>query len=206
MQLIMKLFLLFPLFFFMLSCVTAPEIYLNNNVVYWKEYVANKSSSDIYQNIYRFDKNANIDFIVYGYKSKIKYKLFLMKESNEAFYYKNTTLKSYIIESLPSLNLYEDALKNNDNSRLYINEYFNKTFSDRSIYLSIGLAFKDGNLYIAKTYGKDYIDRLSHWLRKNGYGTGKEWIPAINVDWNSYPVPIEHEIDWNDLEIIGKLF
>lgn len=202
----MKLFLLFPLFFFMLSCVTAPEIYLNNNVVYWKEYVANKSSSDIYQNIYRFDKNANIDFIVYGYKSKIKYKLFLMKESNEAFYYKNTTLKSYIIESLPSLNLYEDALKNNDNSRLYINEYFNKTFSDRSIYLSIGLAFKDGNLYIAKTYGKDYIDRLSHWLRKNGYGTGKEWIPAINVDWNSYPVPIEHEIDWNDLEIIGKLF
>ena len=206
MQLIMKLFLLFPLFFFMLSCVTAPEIYLNNNVVYWKEYVANKSSSDIYQNIYRFDKNANIDFIVYGYKSKIKYKLFLMKESNEAFYYKNTTLKSYIIESLPSLNLYQDALKNNDNSRLYINEYFNKTFSDRSIYLSIGLAFKDGNLYIAKTYGKDYIDRLSHWLRKNGYGTGKEWIPAINVDWNSYPVPIEHEIDWNDLEIIGKLF
>ena len=206
MQLIMKLFLLFPLFFFMLSCVTAPEIYLNNNVVYWKEYVANKSSSDIYQNIYRFDKNANIDFIVYGYKSKIKYKLFLMKESNEAFYYKNTTLKSYIIESLPSLNLYEDALKNNDNSRLYINEYFNKTFSDRSIYLSIGLAFKDGNLYIAKTYGKDYIDRLSHWLRKNGYGIGKEWIPAINVDWNSYPVPIEHEIDWNDLEIIGKLF
>ena len=206
MQLIMKLFLLFPLFFFMLSCVTAPEIYLNNNVVYWKEYVANKSSSDIYQNIYRFDKNANIDFIVYGYKSKIKYKLFLMKETNEAFYYKKATLKSYIIESLPSLNLYQDALKKNDYSTLYMNYYFNRTFSDRSIYLPIGLAFKDGNLYIAKTYGKDYIDRLSHWLRKNGYGTGKEWIPAINVDWNSYPVPIEHEIDWNDLEIIGKLF
>ncbi|MEI0485160.1 hypothetical protein R4K89_07185 [Brachyspira intermedia] len=202
----MKLFLLFPLFFFMLSCLTAPEIYLNKNVVYWKEYVANKTASDVYQNIYRFDKNADMYFIVYGYKSKIKYKLFLMKESDEAFYYKNTTLKSYIIGSLPSLNLYEDALKNNNNSRLYINEYFNGSFSDRAIYLPIGLAFKDGNLYIAKNYGEDYKDRLSYWLRKNGYGTGKEWIPAINVDWNSYPVPIEHEIDWNDLEIVGKLF
>lgn len=202
----MKLFLLFQLFFFMLSCLTAPEIYLNNNVIYWKEYVVNKSASDVYQNIYRFDKNADMYFIVYGYKSKIKYKLFLMKEPDEAFYYKNTTLKSYIIGSLPSLNLYEDALKNNNNSRLYINDYFNRSFSDRTIYMPIGLAFKDGNLYIAKNYGKDYQDRLSHWLKKNGYGTGKEWIPAINADWNSYPVPIEHEIDWNDLEIVGRLF
>ncbi|MDA0033757.1 hypothetical protein OFR41_01165 [Brachyspira hyodysenteriae] len=203
----MKLFLLSPLFFFMLSCLTVPEIYLNNNVIYWREYVANKSASDIYQNIYRFDKNADMDYIVYGYKSKIKYKLFLMKESNEAFYYKNVTLKTYIIESLPSFNLYEDALNKKDYSTLYMNNYFNRTtFSDTSIYLPIGLAFKDGNLYIAKTYGEDYKDRLSHWLRKNGYGIGKEWIPAINVDWNSYPVPTEHEIDWNELEIIGKLF
>ena len=190
----------------MLSCATVPEIYLNNNVIYWREYVANKSSSDIYQNIYRFDKNADMDFIVYGYKSKIKYKLFLMKESDEAFYYKNIPLKSYIVESLPSLNLYEDALKKSDNSVLYANDYFKKKFHNRIIYLPIGLAFKSGNLYIAKTYGEDYKDRLAYWLRKNGYGSGKEWIPGINADWDSYPVPTEHEIDWNDLEIIGKLF
>ncbi|MCZ9948287.1 hypothetical protein [Brachyspira hyodysenteriae] len=173
----------------MLSCLTVPEIYLNNNVIYWREYVANKSASPIFiKTFIDLIKNADMDYIAYGYKSKIKYKLFLMKESNEAFYYKNVTLKTYIIESLPSFNLYEDALNKKDYSTLYMNNYFNRTtFSDTSIYLPIGLAFKYGNLYIAKTYGEDYKDRLSHWLRISGYGTGKEWkCFGKNVDWNSY--------------------
>ncbi|WP_300367219.1 hypothetical protein [Brachyspira sp.] len=202
----MKLFLLFPLFLSILSCLTSPEIYLNNNAVYWKKNVSNKIASDIYQNIYRFDENGDINFFVYGYKRKIKYKLFLMKEINEAFYYKNSTLKNYIVESLPAFNLYIDALTKNDNNTLYVNKHFSRDFKNRSIYLPIGLMVKDDNLYIAKTYGNDYKTRLLHWLIKNGYGSYKNWIPAINVNWASYPIPTEHEIDWNNLEIVGKLF
>ena len=202
----MKLFLLFPLFFYMLSCLTSPEIYLNNNALYWRDSVGGKTASDIYQNIYRFSENGDIDYFVYGYKNKIKYKLFLMKESNEAFYYKNSTLKNYIVESLPSFNLYKDALTKTDYNILYANDYFSRSFKNRSIYLPIGLMVKDGDLYIAKTYGEDYKSRLFHWLIKNGYGYGKDWIAAINVDWSSYPIPMEHEIDWNNLELIGKLF
>ncbi|WP_300721178.1 hypothetical protein, partial [uncultured Brachyspira sp.] len=205
-QFVMKLFILFPLFFSMLSCLTSPEIYLNNNALYWKDSVRNKIASDIYQNIYRFDENGNIDFFVYGYKTKIKYKLFLMKEANEAFYYKNSTLKNYIVESLPAFNLYRDALTKNNNNMLYVNNYFSKDFKNRSIYLPIGLMVKDNNLYIAKSYGEDYKARLFHWLIKNGYGSPKDWVPAINVNWLSYPIPIEHEIDWNSLEIIGQLY
>lgn len=202
----MRLFLLFPLFVSMISCLTAPEIYLNDNSIHWKKYVANKSASDIYQNIYRFDDNANIDFIVYGYKSKIKYKLFLMKEHNEAFYYKNSTLKNYIIESIPSMNLYEDAMKKDPYSVLYRDSYFSRDFPDRSIYLPVGLMYTNETLYMVRNYGKDYQDRLSYWLRKNGYGSGKEWISAVNADWASYPIPTEHELDWSKLEKIGELF
>lgn len=207
MQFILRLFLLL-LLLYILSCSTVPEIYLNDNVLYWKEYVSNKKSSDKYQNIYVFDNNCNIDLIIYGYKSKIKYKLFLMKEYNQAFYYKKYRLKNYIIESLPSFNLYQDTVKKNVYESLYkdFSYYISKNLPDTDIYLSIGLMVKDDNLYIAKNYGNDYRSRLYHWLIKNGYGKGKEWIPSINADWTSYPVPTEHEIDWNTIEFIGKLF
>ena len=83
--------------FSLFSCATVPEIYLKtNNGSYWKELVKNKVASDSYQNIYRFDKNANMSLIVYGYKSKIKYTLFLMKEHNQAFYYKKFTLNTCV--------------------------------------------------------------------------------------------------------------
>ena len=205
----MRVFLSFTLLFLVISCASTPEIYLKtNNAYYWKELIKNKVASDDYQNIYRFDEKANMTLTVYGYKSKIKYTLFLMKEHNQAFYYKNFTLKNYIIESLPSFNLYEDAVTKNDYSILYLDYsyYFSKNFPDRSIYLPIGLMIEDNNLYITKSYDAGYMDRLSHWLMKNGYGKGKEWIPAVNADWESYPVPTEHEIDWEKIEFVGVLF
>lgn len=204
----MKLSFLFPLFFMMLSCLSAPEIYLKtNNAQYWKDMVKNKMSYDIYQNIYKFNNNANMTLNVYGYKSPIKYSLFLMKEKNQAFYYKNTTLKSYIIESLPTFNLYQDTVKKNVYDRLYseLSYYISKNFPDRSIYLSIGLMVKDDVLYIARNYTLDYTNRLRHWMRKNGYGRGGDWIPSVSADWESYPIPTEHEIDWDDIDVIGKL-
>lgn len=204
----MRLFLLFPLLFSILSCLSAPEIYLKtNNAVYWKDMVKNKTASDTYQNIYRFNNKANMTLNVYGYKSPIKYTLFLMKENNQAFYYKNTTLKSYIVESLPTFNLYNDPVRKNVYNSLYsdLSYYITRKFPDIDIYLSIGLMVEDNILYIAKNYTSDYKDRLNHWMRKNGYGSGAEWIPSVSADWESYPVPTEHEIDWNDLQIIGTL-
>ncbi|WP_295163266.1 hypothetical protein [uncultured Brachyspira sp.] len=204
----MKFFLIL-LLFSMISCITAPEIYLKtDNALYWKELIKNKASSDIYQNIYRFDKKGNMNLTIYGYKDKIKYTLFLMKQNNQAFYYKKYTLKNYIIESLPSLDLYKDVLEKSHYDIFYIDYFFSKKIPDKSIYLPIGFMVNEDILYIAKIYDSDYEDRLNHWLRKNGYGYsyGNEWIPAVNVDWSSYPVPTEHEIDWNRLELIGKLF
>ena len=209
MQFLIKLFSLMILSFSLFSCATVPEIYLKtNNGSYWKELVKNKVASDSYQNIYRFDKNANMSLIVYGYKSKIKYTLFLMKEHNQAFYYKKFTLKNYIIESLPSLNLYRDVTTKNAYTPLYLDFsfYFSSSFKDKSIYMPIGLMVEDNKLYIAKVYDSSYKDKLRYWLRKNGYGRGREWIPAINADWSSYPIPTEHEIDWDKIEFVGTLF
>lgn len=204
----MRLFFIFcTSLFFIISCVTAPKIYLKtDNAVYWKELIRNKVASDNYQNIYRFDEKANMNLTIYGYKSKIKYTLFLMKERNQAFYYKNSNLKSYIIESMPSFNLYKDAMAKDNYNILYVNPYFNKNFKNRTIYLPIGLMVDENKLYIAKIYDAGYNDRLNYWLRKNGYGDREEWRPAINVDWSSYPVPTEHEIDWEKIELIGILF
>ena len=49
---------------------------------------------DNFQNIYRFDKNSNIDIIVYGYSNPTKYNLLKMSEKNKAVYYTKTKRQS----------------------------------------------------------------------------------------------------------------
>ena len=203
----MKL-LFFLTFFMILSCLSSPEIYLSTkNANYWIENVRNKITVDSYENLYKFNDNADLTLSVYGYNKPIKYKLFLMKEKNQSFYYKNITLKNYIIESLPNLNLYSDMIKKNAFETLYLDSFYyvSKNFPDKSIYLSIGLMIENNILYLASHYNKEYEDRLNFWLRKNGYGNGKDWTPSISANWESYPVPTEHEVDWDKIEIIGEL-
>ena len=74
----MKLFLLIPILFFLLSCLSIPKADLkDNNSKNWIENIKNKTVIDEYENIYRFNNKADLNVFTYGYYSKaIKYKLF----------------------------------------------------------------------------------------------------------------------------------
>ena len=203
----MRLFLLIPISFFFFSCLTTPKIDLkNNDSKIWTENIKNKTVADDYENIYRFNDKADMNIFIYGYYSTaIKYKLFEV-ENEQAFYYNKTTLKSYIIKTLPNLNFYEfDLSKKLYNPTKQV-AYFENNFKNKNIYIVIGLILKDNILYIAKDYSEDYKNKLNSWIENNGNFDGSEWNPILSADWNSYPVPTKDDLDWNNIYEIGEIF
>lgn len=203
----MRLFLLIPISCFFFSCLTTPKIDLkNNDSKIWTENIKNKTVADDYENIYRFNDKADMNIFIYGYYSTaIKYKLFEV-ENERAFYYNKTTLKSYIIKTLPNLNFYEfDLSKKLYNPTKQV-AYFENNFKNKNIYIVIGLILKDNILYIAKDYSEDYKNKLNSWIENNGNFDGSEWNPILSADWNSYPVPTKEDLDWNNIYEIGEIF
>ena len=79
----MKLFLLIPILFFLLSCLSIPKADLkDDNSKNWIENIKNKTVIDEYENIYRFNNKADMSVFAYGYYSKaIKYKIFKIKKN-----------------------------------------------------------------------------------------------------------------------------
>lgn len=206
----MKLFSLFQILFLLLclsvSCLSTPKADLkDNNSKNWIENIKNKTVIDDYENIYRFNNKANMNIFAYGYYSTaIKYKLFEIK-NDRAFYYTITTLKSYIISALPNFNLYEINSSKKLFNPLNQNAYFDNNFKNKNIYIAIGLILKNNILYIAKNYSSAYKDKLNLWFENNGYFNDKEWYPISSVDWNSYPLPTEADIDWDNLYMLGEI-
>lgn len=192
----MKLYLLISALF-LFSCSAAPKVYLRNGASkIWIENIKNKTVSDDYENIYKFNDKADMNIFVYGYYSKaVKYKLFEAKE-DRAFYYTITTFKSHIITVL--INLYDINKKNYN-----LNGYF--SFKNKNIYIAVGLILKDNILYMAKDYSADYKERLDLWLKNNGYFYNDRWNPYSGADWDSYPLPTEADINWDNLYIIGEI-
>ena len=201
----MKLFLLIPIFF-LLSCLSIPKADLkDNNSKNWIENIKNKTVIDEYENIYRFNNKADMNVFAYGYYSKaIKYKLFKI-ENDRAFYYTITSLKSYIMTVLPNFNLYEINSSKSLFNLLNQNKYFDNNFKNKNIYIAIGLILKNNILYIAKNYSSAYKDKLNLWFENNGYFKNEEWYPILNADWNSYPLPTEDDIDWDNLYMLGEI-
>lgn len=202
----MKLFLLIPILFFLLSCLSIPKADLkDDNSKNWIENIKNKTVIDEYENIYRFNNKADMNVFAYGYYSKaIKYKLFKI-ENDRAFYYTITSLKSYIMTVLPNFNLYEINSSKNLFNLLNQNKYFDNNFKNKNIYIAIGLILKNNILYIAKNYSSAYKDKLNLWFENNGYFKNEEWYPILNADWNSYPLPNEDDIDWDNLYMLGEI-
>ena len=202
----MKLFLLIPILFFLLSCLSIPKADLkDDNSKNWIENIKNKTVIDKYENIYRFNNKADMNVFAYGYYSKaIKYKLFKI-ENDKAFYYTITSLKSYIMTVLPNFNLYEINSSKNLFNLLNQNKYFDNNFKNKNIYIAIGLILKNNILYIAKNYSSAYKDKLNLWFENNGYFKNEEWYPILNADWNSYPLPTEDDIDWDNLYMLGEI-
>lgn len=202
----MKLFLLIPILFFLLSCLSIPKADLkDDNSKNWIENIKNKTVIDEYENIYRFNNKADMNVFAYGYYSKaIKYKLFKI-ENDRAFYYTITSLKSYIMTVLPNFNLYEINSSKNLFNLLNQNKYFDNNFKNKNIYIAIGLILKNNILYIAKNYSSAYKDKLNLWFENNGYFKNEEWYPILNADWNSYPLPTEDDIDWDNLYMLGEI-
>lgn len=202
----MKLFLLIPILFFLLSCLSIPKADLkDNNSKNWIENIKNKTVIDEYENIYRFNNKADMNIFAYGYYSKaIKYKLFII-ENDKAFYYTITSLKSYIMTVLPNFNLYEINSSKSLFNLLNQNKYFDNNFKNKNIYVAIGLILKNNILYIAKNYSSAYKDKLNLWFENNGYFKNEEWYPILNADWNSYPLPTEDDIDWDNLYMLGEI-
>ena len=202
----MKLFLLIPILFFLLSCLSIPKADLkDNNSKNWIENIKNKTVIDEYENIYRFNNKADLNVFAYGYYSKaIKYKLFKI-ENDRAFYYTITSLKSYIMTVLPNFNLYEINSSKSLFNLLNQNKYFDNNFKNKNIYIAIGLILKNNILYIAKNYSSAYKDKLNLWFENNGYFKNEEWYPILNADWNSYPLPNEADIDWDNLYMLGEI-
>ena len=202
----MKLFLLIPILFFLLSCLSIPKADLkDNNSKNWIENIKNKTVIDEYENIYRFNNKADMNVFAYGYYSKaIKYKLFKI-ENDKAFYYTITSLKSYIMTVLPNFNLYEINSSKSLFNLLNQNKYFDNNFKNKNIYIAIGLILKNNILYIAKNYSSAYKDKLNLWFENNGYSKNEEWYPILNADWNSYPLPTEDDIDWDNLYMLGEI-
>lgn len=202
----MKLFLLIPILFFLLSCLSIPKADLkDNNSKNWIENIKNKTVIDEYENIYRFNNKADMNVFAYGYYSKaIKYKLFRI-ENDKAFYYTITSLKSYIMTVLPNFNLYEINSSKSLFNLLNQNKYFDNNFKNKNIYIAIGLILKNNILYIAKNYSSAYKDKLNLWFENNGYFKNEEWYPISNADWNSYPLPTEDDIDWDNLYMLGEI-
>lgn len=202
----MKLFLLIPILFFLLSCLSIPKADLkDNNSKNWIENIKNKTVIDEYENIYRFNNKADMNVFAYGYYSKaIKYKLFKI-ENDRAFYYTITSLKSYIMTVLPNFNLYEINSSKSLFNLLNQNKYFDNNFKNKNIYIAIGLILKNNILYIAKNYSSAYKDKLNLWFENNGYFKNEEWYPISNADWNSYPLPTEDDIDWDNLYMLGEI-
>ena len=202
----MKLFLLIPILFFLLSCLSIPKADLkDNNSKNWIENIKNKTVIDEYENIYRFNNKADMNVFAYGYYSKaIKYKLFKI-ENDRAFYYTITSLKSYIMTVLPNFNLYEINSSKSLFNLLNQNKYFDNNFKNKNIYIAIGLILKNNILYIAKNYSSAYKDKLNLWFENNGYFKNEEWYPILNADWNSYPLPTEDDINWDNLYMLGEI-
>ena len=202
----MKLFLLIPILFFLLSCLSIPKADLkDNNSKNWIENIKNKTVIDEYENIYRFNNKADMNVFAYGYYSKaIKYKLIKIKNA-KAFYYTITSLKSYIMTVLPNFNLYEINSSKSLFNLLNQNKYFDNNFKNKNIYIAIGLILKNNILYIAKNYSSAYKDKLNLWFENNGYFKNEEWYPILNADWNSYPLPTEDDIDWDNLYMLGEI-
>lgn len=202
----MKLFLLIPILFFLLSCLSIPKADLkDDNSQNWIENIKNKTVIDEYENIYRFNNKADMNVFAYGYYSKaIKYKLFKI-ENDRAFYYTITSLKSYIMTVLPNFNLYEINSSKSLFNLLNQNKYFDNNFKNKNIYIAIGLILKNNILYIAKNYSSAYKDKLNLWFENNGYFKNEEWYPILNADWNSYPLPTEDDIDWDNLYMLGEI-
>ena len=202
----MKLFLLIPILFFLLSCLSIPKADLkDDNSQNWIENIKNKTVIDEYENIYRFNNKADMNVFAYGYYSKaIKYKLFKI-ENDRAFYYTITSLKSYIMTVLPNFNLYEINSSKSLFNLLNQNKYFDNNFKNKNIYIAIGLILKNNILYIAKNYSSAYKDKLNLWFENNGYFKNEEWYPISNADWNSYPLPTEDDIDWDNLYMLGEI-
>lgn len=202
----MKLFLLIPILFFLLSCLSIPKADLkDNNSKNWIENIKNKTVIDEYENIYRFNNKADMNVFAYGYYSKaIKYKLFKI-ENDKAFYYTITSLKSYIMTVLPNFNLYEINSSKSLFNLLNQNKYFDNNFKNKNIYIAIGLILKNNILYIAKNYSSAYKDKLNLWFENNGYFKNEEWYPILNTDWNSYPLPTEDDINWDNLYMLGEI-
>ena len=202
----MKLFLLIPILFFLLSCLSIPKADLkDNNSKNWIENIKNKTVIDEYENIYRFNNKADMNVFAYGYYSKaIKYKLFKI-ENDKAFYYTITSLKSYIMTVLPNFNLYEINSSKSLFNLLNQNKYFDNNFKNKNIYIAIGLILKNNILYIAKNYSSAYKDKLNLWFENNGYFKNEEWYPISNADWNSYPLPTEDDINWDNLYMLGEI-
>lgn len=202
----MKLFLLIPILFFLLSCLSIPKADLkDDNSQNWIENIKNKTVIDEYENIYRFNNKADLNVFAYGYYSKaIKYKLFKI-ENDRAFYYTITSLKSYIMTVLPNFNLYEINSSKSLFNLLNQNKYFDNNFKNKNIYIAIGLILKNNILYIAKNYSSAYKDKLNLWFDNNGYFKNEEWYPILNADWNSYPLPTEDDIDWDNLYMLGEI-
>lgn len=202
----MKLFLLIPILFFLLSCLSIPKADLkDNNSKNWIENIKNKTVIDEYENIYRFNNKADMNVFAYGYYSKaIKYKLFKI-ENDKAFYYTITSLKSYIMTVLPNFNLYEINSSKSLFNLLNQNKYFDNNFKNKNIYIAIGLILKNNILYIAKNYSSAYKDKLNLWFDNNGYFKNEKWYPILNADWNSYPLPTEDDIDWDNLYMLGEI-
>ena len=202
----MKLFLLIPILFFLLSCLSIPKADLkDNNSKNWIENIKNKTVIDEYENIYRFNNKADMNVFAYGYYSKaIKYKLFKI-ENDKAFYYTITSLKSYIMTVLPNFNLYEINSSKSLFNLLNQNKYFDNNFKNKNIYIAIGLILKNNILYIAKNYSSAYKDKLNLWFDNNGYFKNEKWYPILNADWNSYPLPTEDDINWDNLYMRGEI-
>lgn len=202
----MKLFLLIPILFFLLSCLSIPKADLkDDNSKNWIENIKNKTVIDEYENIYRFNNKADMNVFAYGYYSKaIKYKLFKI-ENDKAFYYTITSLKSYIMTVLPNFNLYEINSSKSLFNLLNQNKYFDNNFKNKNIYIAIGLILKNNILYIAKNYSSAYKDKLNLWFDNNGYFKNEKWYPILNADWNSYPLPTEDDIDWDNLYMLGEI-
>ena len=209
MRLFLLILILFFMSFFLSSCSTIPKADLKNKdskiFEIWIEKIKNKNIADDYENIYKFNNKANLNIFIYGYYSAaIKYKLFEV-ENGKAFYYTETTLKNYIVSSMPNLNFYNITSFEKLYSPLKQIVYFGDNFKNKKIYLVVGVELKDNILYMAKDYLTDYKKKLNLWLKNNGYLDGKEWHPVSRADWNSYPLPTKDDLDWDNIYKIGEI-
>lgn len=191
----------------MASCISAPKVTLNNeDFREWLKNAAGKRAGDDYENIYVFKKNGDIDYFVYSYKKPITEKLFKMKSSNEAYYYKKTKLKTFLIYNIPIFDIYNVTLNNSKD--IIWKDYvyaIDKRFPNIDVYILLGYVLQGNKLKIARCYIKDYDIRVKNWMNKNGYGEGKNWRPKGGIDWTTYPIPLEKDIDWSNTEDIGEL-